>query len=220
VTTPSSRDLRRDVLGIEGIADVVVEDREGTPVVRVWLDGSRDPDHVAAEIRSMLAASTPQGPARPAERPPMPRRTGLGRGLDSLIPAAGEATSPPVAPPLTPLRTTPDPIQLEIVAVVESALGVVVRAEDSAGRSAEVGARDGGVDQAVASAVAAIVGLPEPLLVSADVHEVASDSVVTVVLDLADGTRRVGSALARVGMPYTVGRAVWAALHFGDESPR
>jgi len=213
VTTPSPRELRRDVLSVAGIADAEVDGREGTPRVRVWLDGSRDADEVAAEIRKVLAGVT-----RTEERTVVPeratsaRRGGLGRGLDSLIPPPIEKGT---AAHLRPLRDADDPIQLDVVAVVERADGVVVRAEDTAGRSAEVSAGERDVDRAVSAAVAAVVGLDAPRGLAVESHVVDGERVVTVIVDLSDGSRRVGSAIARAGRPFTVGSAVWAALHHG-----
>ncbi len=218
MSSASSHDLRSDVLAVAGISDAAVETRDGKPVVRVWLDGSREPDAVAADIRERLAgvglrARSSVAATRPV---PAPRRSGLGRGLDALIPAAGDGPPRAHLQPITPLRDAADPIQLDTVSVVESAAGVVVRAEDTAGRSAEVTSATGDVAPAVAAAVAGVLDVSAPSIASVDTRDVDGESLVTVVVDLPDGTRGVGSAIAGAGFAFTVGRAVWAALHHGD----
>ncbi len=206
------------MLAVAGISDAAVETRDGKPVVRVWLDGSRERGDVAADIRERLAGAglRARSSVAPARRGSPPRRSGLGRGLDALIPSADDATPRAHLQSLTPLRDAADPIQLDTVSVVESAAGVVVRAEDTAGRSAEATSAIGDVAPAVAAAVAGVLDVAEPSVASVDTRDVDGESLVTVVVDLSDGTRRVGSAMGGAGFAFTVGRAVWAALHHGD----
>ncbi len=218
VTSVSSGNLRRDVLAIAGIADAEVDTEGPTPVVRVWLDGTREATEVASRIRGLLTRRERSGPGSdhpdPVSVRQQAKRSGLGRGLESLIPPpVEEAVSPPH---LRPLRDADDPLQLEAVAVVESAGGVVVTAEDSAGRAAEAQASDRDVDGAVAVAVAAIVGAATPVATTVVAHEAGGVPITTVVVDMPDGTRRVGSVVTGAGRPYTVGRAVWVALTAGS----
>lgn len=208
-------DLRTSVLAIAGIADAAVEQRDGTPVVRVWLDGSRDERTVAADIRELLTEPRP-GSTRPVVDSSSGRRSGLGKGLAALIPSTESASRSEDESGPRLLRSAPEPIRLDAVAVVERADGVVVRAVDTATRSAEAPALLGDLDMAVSVAVSGLLDAEPPSSVSLDVRDLGGQSVATVVLGFPDGVSKVGSAVVRAGMPFTVGMAVWAAFHDGD----
>lgn len=210
-------DLRTSVIAIAGIADAAVEQRDGTPVVRVWLDGSRDERTVAAAIRELLTEPRRRAATPVAETSPG-LRSGLGRGLAALIPSTESGSRAVGGSGPRRLRSASGAIRLEAVAVIERADGVVVRASDTATRSAEAPAMLGDVDTAVAVAVSGLLDVEPASSVFVEVRDIGGQPVATVVLGFSDGERRVGSAVVWAGMPFTVGRAVWAALHSGDGS--
>lgn len=192
-------------MAISGIANVAVEPREGTPVVRVWLDGTRQADEVAEDVTALLGASGP-GEGADGDRPSRTgRRGGLGRGLDALLAA--------------PERRSSVGGVLETLSVLEDADGVRVRAITSDGRSSETEIRDGDEHGAVAGVVAAVAGFAAPRSLAVDLHRVGDVPVVTVVLELDDGDRVAGAALTHDGSPYDVGCAVWAALRSAGGAP-
>ena len=53
---------------------------------------------------------------------------------------------------------------------------------------------------------------PLPRLAGVEVREVSGATVLTVVLNRANGRRAVGAALVEGGLPFTLGTAVWEAL--------
>ena len=208
-------DLRTSVLAIAGIEDAAVEQRDGTPVVRVWLDGSRDERTVAADIRELLTEPRP-GSTSPVVGASSGRRSGLGKGLAALIPSTASAFRDVGESGPTVLRSAAEPIRLGAVAVIERADGVIVRAADTATRSAEAPAVLGDIDMAVSVAVSGLLDVEPPTSVALDVRDLGGQSVATVLLRFPDGVSRVGSAVVQAGMPFTVGIAVWAAFHGGD----
>jgi hypothetical protein len=68
------------------------------------------------------------------ERAPLPasgRRSGLGRGLDSLISASADDAAPAQLQVATALHVPPAPPRLDLVGTEEKADGIAVRAVDS-----------------------------------------------------------------------------------------
>ena len=180
------------------------EPLEGTPVVRVWLDGTREPAQVADEVTAMLGGSSRSAEMGRGDRSPA-RRAGLGRGLDALL-----AKPEPSAAPGE---------DLESITVIEHEHGLRVRAAGSDGRRADADAVPGSEHVAVAHAVAALAGCDAPDSVAVDARSVGDATVVTVVVGLSDGTRAAGAAIASGGMPYAIGKAVWAALASARDTP-
>lgn len=197
--------IRRRLEGIAGVGALEVDLRnDGSPRLRVRLDGSVSETVVGDEIRRRFAmmASDPEGSPR--------RRGGLGRGLADIL--AAETAAPPPA-----LIESPEPElqnRLALVAVEETAGGISVRAADSAGGLAFSPVEDArSLNQAVVSAVGRLrQERPLPRLSGVEVRDVNGSAVLTVVLTRADGQRSVGAALVEGGMPFTLGAAVWDAL--------
>jgi hypothetical protein len=215
--------LRGAVLAVDGIAAAEIESgSDRAPTVRVWLDGTRTADLVSADVKKVLegarlhAASSageggglevPEigsaGDAAAAATSPDTnggaRRTGLGRGLEALIPASD--------PELIGAN------RLESVGLEESAIGTVVRAADRTGRVAVVPVEpEQSLNQAVAAAVAELSGVPGlPVVVAVEVRRIAGSPVLIAIID-HDGRRTSGSALVDSGMAYVLGRAIWSAL--------
>jgi hypothetical protein len=224
----SVQELQTAVRAVPGISVADVEPRDANgPLVRVWLDGSRDADEVAADVRLILGQhgyATRESILRDADgsaeeddgasRPPNQRRSGLGRGLDSLIPASAEEEPPAHLQVAPPLQVSPEPPRLELVATEETADGVAVRAADSHGRAAiSPMSRDDELHPAITAAVGGLFGEPNPpRLIGFETHEVGEVSVLTCVIETAKGDIATGSAVAAAGLPFTLGKAVWAAL--------
>ena len=189
-----------------GIANLEIDLREeGSPRLRIRLDGSMSGPEVGDEIRHRIAAVRD-------DAVPDVRRIGLGRGLADILAAdadtAGPAHLQPADPDLAPKAT------LVLVAVEETAGGISVRAADSVGGVAFSPVEDPrSLNQAVVSAVGRLrQERPLPRLAGVEIRDVNEAPVLTVVLALADGRRAVGAALVDGGMPFTLGKAVWEAL--------
>ncbi len=202
-------DLRSLLDGIPGVGGFEVDLRDdGSPRLRVRLDGSQPSSEVGDEIRRRIADSrTPPGQ-------PIGRRTGLGRGLSDIL--ASDAVAPA---PMHVQQPHPEPKPvLMMVAVEETVGGISVRASDSGGGVAFSPVEDPrSLNQAVVSAVGRLrQQRPLPRLSGVEIRDVNGSPVLTVVLTLADGQQVVGSALVDAGMPFTLGVAVWEAL---DSTP-
>jgi len=139
------------------------------------------------------------------------KRSGLGRRLDKLISVADDHPAPAH---LVSIDLTTPP-SLEMIAIEESASGVTVRAMDTAGDVAEakvVGAT-GSINPTIVAAVAELLGeSPAPRLVSVELRDTELASVLVVTLELVDTTVAAGAAVVQGGMPFTLGKAVWAAI--------
>jgi len=201
--------LRRQLDGVAGVAAVDIDLRDdGSPLIRVQLDGTVPKEQVGREIRRRLAGGDPP------ESPDTGRRSGLGRGLSDILAADAEIEPPrQLKPPATVESHVRTP-KLTLVAVEETVGGISVRAADSAGGLAFSPVEDQrSVNQAVVSAVGRLRReRPLPRLVGVEVREVSGAPALTVVLERADGRRAVGAALVDGGMPFTLGTAVWKAL--------
>lgn len=223
-------ELHAAVLNVPGVVGAVVSPSDsGPPSVRIWTDDSRNPDDLEAEVKSLVIRSgrgtQPDSPIVPepivavpdvaespaAAAPGNGRRSGLGRGLDKLFPDAGEQRPPAH---LVSIDLTKSPT-LEMIAIEESAAGVVVRAHDTARNVAEtkvLGAASS-VNPAIVAVVAELLGeLPAPRLVSVELRDTEVAAVLVVTLELADTTVTAGAAVVQGGMPFTLGKAAWSAI--------
>ena len=201
--------IRRQLDGIAGVAALDIDLREdGLPRLRVHLDGTVASDEVGEEIRRRLATLDP------AESPSNGRRGGLGRGLSDILAADADAEPPRHLQAPVPAEEPVPATKLALVAVEETAGGISVRAADSAGGLAFSPVEDQrSLNQAVVSAVGRLRHeRPLPRLAGVEVREVSGATVLTVVLNRANGSRAVGAALVEGGMPFTLGTAVWEAL--------
>lgn len=175
-------------------------------------NGSTDGEDPAVVMRP--PPPPPSGTVRPiksgAGSNPV-KRSGLGRGLDSLISVTGDE---PVPAHLVSIDLSSQP-SLEMIAIEESAGGVTVRAVDTAGAVADVkviGAA-GSINPTIVAAVAELLGeAPAPRLVSVELRDTEVASVMVVALELADTTVAAGAAVVQGGMPFTLGKATWAAI--------
>ena len=117
--------------------------------------------------------------------------------------------------PTEPMRLPARPPGLVKLVIEETGDTVVAVASDSSGRSARshVGEGDDAFLTAVTDAVAELRGVtPTPVLLSVDDRFLAGVDVISVLIENAVGERYAGAAVLRGGRPFTVGRAVDAAL--------
>lgn len=214
----SVEELRGIVDAIAGVAASEIESgEEDSPVVRVWLDGTREPDQVARDVDRMLrdAGFAPRDSAfaipEPAPTKPLPtrrpngertRRSGLGRGLGALI---------------QPTEEAPQPSALGMVgsiAVVQSSAGTAVRVATTDGRRAEAPVDPGMTDflAAATAAVGRLLGLESDVeLVASEERTFGGARIVSVVVD-AGGSSYAGSAVIESGELFAYAQALWAAL--------
>lgn len=237
---PVAGSLRDELLAIPGIegadfdGDVVAP--EG---VRVRLSAGADPIRVGEEVRKILAGhglrskmtSTPAA----AEGPPLPPAR-LEPPAGSPEPSAPVVTMPYFEEPLVvaPPRSEPAAVApaveihppeavapnaarvgLHGVAVEENLDGLTVVATRSDGVTARRPARNPGrgLDGAVVAAVAALTeDAAHPRLVEVFDAEAEGVAVVTVVVEVDDGSLQSGSAVVAGGRAFGVARATWRAL--------
>jgi hypothetical protein len=112
---------------------------------------------------------------------------------------------------------TSDPIQagLHSVAVEEASGGLTVVATRSDGVTVQRPARDSvkGLDAAVVAAVSELADdAARPRLIGVFDAEAEGVAVVTVVVEVDDGSLRSGSAVVAGGRAFGVARATWRAL--------
>jgi hypothetical protein len=197
--------LRDSVRSIPGVASAEVSlgpDEE--PLVRVWTDGTRPDADVQSAVEVAVATSTPD--AEPGDL------SDLGRNPRRMTPAAF-SDSPP-GQISAAIEVASPTGRIAKLAIEESVDCVEVRAVDNAGRSgmAVVGDGDDSLSEAIALAVARLRGVTEPTSVRVDVRDVDGTNVVTALMDLPSGDQVVGAAIASGGQPFTLGRAIDAAL--------
>lgn len=199
--------IKDELASIPGIEDLEITIREGKPpLARVWLDGSRSSEEVRERIDALLGSAIPKPdivePATPT------RRSGLGKGLDSLIPGAGDGAVP------THLRSRRETrgTSIERVAVVEHASGITVEVEDGAGHRfvSDVGT-DRSIDRAVLSAVRSMTGVPVEVTFDLGVTQVAGSRVLVVTATM-DGRTSAGASVITFGRPFAVADAAHKAV--------
>lgn len=210
----TAEELRSALQAVPGVASAQVDEDEGgaSPMVRLWLDGSRPGAAVEGDVDEVItSAGYRRRPAPPSESG---RRAGLGRGLEALIPVALDEPPPmhlrEAGPTLASMPAT-----LAKIAIEESRRGVTVRVEDERGghASAAVGEGGGALDEAVVGAVAELLGVGDAVeLVAVDHRVVAGTDIVSVLIEAKSGSRYAGAAVVEGGRPFTVARAAHAAL--------
>lgn len=214
----STDELRAALLAVPGIASAEVTERLGdTPIVRLWLDGSRPGEDVQRDVDDVIAGEGYRRKEEPIEAVAATtegKRMGLGRGLETLIPVAEREAVPNHLQEVAVMNAT-TAVQLVKVAIEESAEGVLVRVEDSTGASwaSDVGEGETALQDSVVSAIAGLFGLAGGVrLIAIDERHVADTQVVSVVLERGSGRRHAGASVVEGGRPYTIGRAAYAAF--------
>jgi hypothetical protein len=208
----ATRDLRNELAAIPGVSDAeisVSEDNRRT--AKVWLDGTRDSDEVRDRIESLLGRSIPAGPAD-GDTPE--KRTGLGRGLETLLPDL------PVEPVPAQLRaaeqawgpSTSGVAAIDRVAVVETRGSIVVEVTDEADNTFTSTVDSGGIiDEAVLEAIRQLFGAGVDVFL--EVVDVVFERTDLVVVEASRGDMRgVGAAHVEFGRPYAVAVAAHRAL--------
>ncbi len=221
--------LRDSLQAVAGVAGAEVDITDGTPTgVRIRLDPDADPEAVGEQVQRVLSAhgirarmggdaAEPPGPEpRRAAGPPPPPGAGAVLALANAegarrgaVPVAFDHELP--SPELPPVAGA----SLAGVAVEETRDGVVVTVTAADGRRESRRARwsDGGLEDAVVGAVAALAGRdPAPALVGTRETEIEGTAAVVVMLERLDGRRLAGAAVVEAGAPFALARAVWAAL--------
>ena len=203
-------EIRRLIAALEGVASLEIDLRaDGSPRLRVRLDGSVPSGAVSQRVREVLGTAASDGDDPPTGTE---RKVGLGRGLSDILAAGSVGASPNLFEPALPKADSRP--GLALVAVEETVGGISVRAADSTGGIAFSPVEDTrSLNQAVVSAVGRLrEERPLPRLSGVEIRDVDGAAVLTVVLTLGDGRKSVGAALVEGGMPFTLGKAVWEAL--------
>ena len=215
-------ELQAAVLGIPGVVGAeVTPQRSGRPRVRVWTDDSRDTEAIHADVKSVVAraraaAGTGLGPPVVIREPEAPPGGPSAPEEDDVF-----GTGPPggggggFAPSRLVSIDLTQPPSLDMIAIEESANGVTVRASDTDRNVAEAKAMSGpsSINPAIVTAVAELLGaLPAPRLVSVELRDTEAASVLVVTLEMADRSIAAGAAVVQGGMPFTLGKAAWAAI--------
>ncbi len=223
--------LRESLQEVAGVAGAEVDVTDGTPTgVRIRLDPEADRDAVGEQVQQVLSAhgirarlggadeevEPPAAEPRRRAGPPPPPGAGAVLALADAegtrrggVPVAFDHGEP--APGLQPVAGA----SLAGVAVEETRDGVVVTVTAADGRREARRARwtDGGLEDAVVGAVAALAAQePPPVLVGTREIDVEGTAAVVVVLERVNGRRLAGAAVVEAGAPFALARAVWAAL--------
>jgi hypothetical protein len=107
---------------------------------------------------------------------------------------------------------------LASVSVTEDAEGIVVTVTTLDGRSATRRSLSGatGVDRATATATSELVSRGASRLIGVDEWNAEGSSVMTVLIEDADGRRRAGATTVQGSRAYAVAQAVWVAFSAQD----
>lgn len=230
--------IRDELLAVAGVAEAEIDLAAGVPTgVRLRLDPDADPEAVGELVQRILSAhgirarvggpgaAAPEPPPRSGPPPP-PGAPGAVVSLAGFEGAAGRRGPVRVAmdrgpeedeqpPPAVPAAPRPPGWGLAGVAVEETREGVIVTATGTDGSRQSRRARwsEGGLDDAVVAAVAALAGEDAPpVLRGSEQVVVAGTPLVIVVLERLNGRSVSGAAVVEAGAPFALARAVWAAL--------
>ncbi len=203
MATRNLEDELGEIPGVRSVELTLTGDR--APLARVWLDGTRDGEEVRERVDALLGGRLPViDPTGAAS----PRRSGLGKGLDSLLPDVDQDRVPAQLKSKTESRA----LSVQRVAIVESKDTVTVEIEDGAGNihTADVGPSRS-IDDAVLRAAADLSGASDD--VGFGVSEVEIDGLRIVVVSAeAAGRRAAGACPVEFGRPFAVARAARQAL--------
>jgi hypothetical protein len=204
-------DLRDELLGLSGVAEVEVASAGGAPdSVRVQLAPDADPALVGAEVQRVLASFGMRSRVSPQEGMAEPV---LPLTVAPQIPSSGGGTPPSgYASPVTLSRTE----RLASIRVEEGVSGLAVTAVGVGGREeTRTGeASERGMEAAVVAAVSALAFDGSSVMVSTAWSEAGGGQVATVVMERPDGTREAGAAVVAGSRAYALARATWRALTY------
>jgi len=211
-------ELRKALSSIEGVERSEVDLVDDGPVcIRVSL--ARDADRVAVAeavqrlleahgLRSRVAPDRRKpGPDQPPAPPPGPQRPTADPG-----PAPGPDPGPLPMPGSA--RGAAGRLNVEAVAVTETVDAVIVSVTAGGGRTAVRRARrtEQGLHEALAAAVGELVDPGGPPVGIRSIELSDAFAALTVYLEGADGTIRVGASVVAAGYPFAFAQAVWVAL--------
>ena len=200
----TTSNLTDELIAIPGVADaeVTLVD-EAPPVARVWLDGSRGTDEVREKVEALLGREIPAVRGMPPSR-----RSGLGKGLDALMPDLDVEPIPKQLKPASEARVS----LVARVAVVESDATVTVEIEDGAENVFTALVDDGGsIDDAVLRAVMTMTGTPADAVIEIADVDVGGVTVLVVTASM-DGRLKAGASPVDFGRPFALARAARQAL--------
>ena len=155
----------------------------------------------------------------PAEGPAVSEAASA-REQSAVASASGSLEEVP-PPHITDVPSRPAPsaasgVALEGVSITEGRTGISVTAVASNGRSTTRRARstEAGLDEAIVTAVSELVDPQQaaPLLVAVFEHDLSDTALITVLLEVGGGERRVGTAVLDGGRGYALAKATWQAL--------
>ncbi len=220
-------------MSLDGVAGAEVDESQDSPSgVRVRLEPDADARIVGVEVQRVLASHgmrsriTGDGVEPPSdaelETPAEVAATVVPELPAEPLPVPPSVPPPPLEPPPSAIPEAPSEAPpsaglesgLASLAVEESAEGVTVIASATDGRTLTQasGPTEEGLLDAVVSAVGALADGEPPGLISVVFSDANDSEVVTVVAERADGSIVAGAAVVRVGRPFAVARATWAAL--------
>lgn len=212
--------LREQLLSLTGVAGVEVESPGGTttPGVLVRLAPGADARTVGVEVQRVLASHGLRSRVAAGEvvAPPVEERPEPGVDTDASVEDTS-AASPAEEPRESSVGAEEVPIaaaELRSVSVEEGPDGAAVTVTAVDGRSVTEPAEptEEGTARAVVAAVARLLGGGAARLTWMARSDEAGGSVVTVVVELGDGSRRAGAAIVRAGTHHAAARAAFAAL--------
>lgn len=181
-------DLRDELLAVPGVAAAHVADGDVTPIVRVWLDGTRAETEVSIQINDVIARRGYRG-----------------------VPGAEPQTESEVRS--EPALSLP-PAEIARVAIEETQRGLALRVADDAGAEVVEAIRQTAhaTEEAILEAVARLMDAASPKLISVDERQIEGSDVVVALLEGDHGRRAAGAAVVAGGRPFAIARAVHAAL--------
>lgn len=220
-------------MALDGVAGAEVDESLDSPSgVRVRLEPDADARIVGVEVQRVLASHgmrsriTGDGVEPPSdtelETPAEVAATVVPEQPAEPLPVPPSVPPPPLEPPPSAIPEAPSEAppsagiesSLASLAVEESTEGVTVIAAATDGRTLTQasGPTEEGLLDAVVSAIGALADGESPSLISVVFSDANDSEVVTVVAKRADGSTVAGAAVVRVGRPFAVARATWAAL--------
>lgn len=223
--------LRDELLAIAGIDAADIDGGAEAPAgVRVRLSPNADAEAVGREVQRVLAthgmrshmteltpsdSSPPPPPGAPA---PVVALPGIEAAPAHSVPPEPVEVTVPTVEVSTETEPEPEPAErkgLLSIAVEEGRSGVTVRVSGSGKTvSRRTRATGPGLDESIVAAVGelALGADTPPLLLAVKSESIEDTHVITVLLEVGEAERRVGSAILEGGRPYAVARAAWVAL--------
>lgn len=234
-TAVGAETLETELLAVPGVASAEVEAGNGVTLagVKVKLAPDADARRVGVEVQRVLATHGMRSRFATKAAPPPPAPAPSPNSSTSKpVQPPPPSTAPPADPPVPPMPLDPAPavvsvseppssvpppavpvLELRSVSVEERRDGLTATVVLADGRQAvrSVGVGGGELDAAVIAAIAEAAG-EKVTTTAVEWLEVDGGSVVTVVINLADGSLAAGAGVVRIGRAFAVGLATQSAL--------